>query len=155
MHPFFVQALEALQPLILAGLTYLAATLALAIRNKVKNAYLQETLVRLNDTAFDVVMEFEQTMVNEYREAAKDGKLDAEEVAEIKAHALGKLKNHFGPKGLDELRKILGFDSQKKFDEFLSGKLESQLRQMKDAAVEMFGEVVTSSPDEEKKEQSE
>ncbi len=124
-------AIDALAPLLFAIVSWLAFKLAGLIQAHVSNHAAQTALLRLNDAVFDVVRDVEQTVVAAAKDASEDGKLDAADVAAIKAAALGKLKSYLGPKGIAELVKMLGTPSQTAVDTMLASKIEAAVHDLK------------------------
>lgn len=96
--------------------------------------YLRGVLLRLNEAAFDIVSELEESTVSHLREMSADGKLDSDDVAELRAEALGALKAHLGAKGIGELERILDRDA---VERLLRAHLESAVSEMKDFEPEM------------------
>jgi hypothetical protein len=98
-----ITALQVLSPVFIALLGLVAKKLHDLIAARVRNEKLNGILTRLNDTAWTVVTEVEQTIVSKL-----DPKNPAVGLAAAKAAALANLKTHLGRRGLDELKRILG-----------------------------------------------
>ena len=126
---------EILSPLLVAGLTWVSVKVADLVRAKVKNTYLEGTLVRLNDTVFTVVKDMNQTVVKGIK-AAKDPdspggtSLTKEEKNSIKSQAMSEVKALLGIKGLGELAKVLGL-SDGSVHQFIGAKIEAAVADTK------------------------
>jgi len=124
---------EIVLPVLLAGLTWASAKLAMYIRAKVKNEYLKGALVRLNDAVLAAVKEAQQVAVGGLKAANADGKITAEEKAKIKDDVLAVVRSHLGMKGLAEIAKVLGLDNAA-MESLLSSKVEAAVYDVKAAA---------------------
>jgi hypothetical protein len=122
--------LEILLPILVAGLTWASAKLASFINAKVKNEYLKGTLARLNDAVLASVKEAQQVAVQGLKEANKDGKVTKEEAAKIKEDVLAVVKSHLGMRGLQELARVLGLDTEG-VQKLLSSKIEAAVHDIK------------------------
>lgn len=110
---------------ILASIVALVfARLSSLIAAHAKNARVEGVLKRLNDTVFNVVMAIEQTTVAAAKKVATEGKLDRAAAETIKQAALDEVKSHLGPKGLAELKDVLGIH-ELELDAFLGQRIES------------------------------
>lgn len=127
-----VQLLPLLGTILLALMSMGAAKLVALIQAKTKNEWLKTALVRATDAVFQAVHFVEQTMAAKLKDAASDGKISAEEGAQLKAAALDAVKSYLGDNGMKELMSILGFDSPS-LDKFLSDKIEASISQIKQA----------------------
>jgi hypothetical protein len=87
------------------------------INANVRNTYLQNVLLRVDDLALTVVKEVQQTMDG----ASGDQK---------KTAALETLRSHLGPKGLAEVMHVLGLDDGG-LQSFLTSKLEANVHDVK------------------------
>jgi len=130
----FMQVLPLITPLVIAGLGYLSKLLADLIRAKTRNEYLSSVLVRLNVAVLDVVKAIEQNVVKEIKRANEDGKITDEEKQTIKSIALNSVKSYLGVKGLAQLGKILGLDSNA-IDSMIETKIESAVLDLKKTQV--------------------
>ena len=81
------------------------------LHRKTKSEYLSDLIYRLEDTVRNVVRELQQTVVDGLKKRSADGKLTAEDAAEIRSEALAKVKSYVGPKGLAELARLLGMNA--------------------------------------------
>lgn len=125
------QIVDALVPLVVTLVGLLFSWLTATIRSKVKSEQARGVLLRLSEQARDVVLELEQTWAGQLRTAAKDGKLDATEVAELKHAALANLKGYLGERGRDEALKVLGFQDEAELENLLRAKLEAEVAKLR------------------------
>ena len=116
-----------LSPLLIAGLSWLSLKVAGLINEKVKSQALQSILIKLDTAIFSVIGDLEQTVVQKLKEASKDGKLSPEEIADIKATVLAKLKGYVS---FDELGKLLGATD---VAGFVASRVESAVGQLRRA----------------------
>lgn len=108
----------------LLGMLGLVFPKALAwLKAHTKNMRYAGALARLAELTFKVVLELNQTVVEQLK---KDGKWNKEEAAKIKALALTKIKSYLGPAGLAELCEVLGLDP-KLVDELIGSYIEAQV----------------------------
>lgn len=126
-------ALQVLSPVLVAGLTWLAARLAALIRVRVANEYLRGVLLRLGDATLTATKELQQTVVDEIKAASADGKISADERRRIKAAAIANVKSHLGPKGVAEFGRILGL-ADSALDALIAAKVEAAVHDLRIAA---------------------
>jgi len=97
------------------------------IAAKITNEKVEGILLRLEDFVTNVVLELDQTIVDQLK---KDGKWNAEEAAKVKALALEKVKSYLGADGVHEALVILGIDAPT-FEKLLSSLIEACVRENK------------------------
>lgn len=102
------QSAEPLMGLAAAALTWLCAWASRWFYVRAKNERVKGILLRLNDAAGTAVAEIEQSAVKALKAASPDGKLTAATAAAVKDAAITSLKGHLGPKGVEELKTVLG-----------------------------------------------
>lgn len=125
----FAYIWELLAVALVPGIAWVFAKLGTWLKSKIKNETLANMMARFTEAIGNLVMEAEQTSVAAIK-AAKDlnspggTKLTKEEAKQIKNEVLQKFKDLWGPKGLDILAKILGFDSEG-VEDFISSKIEA------------------------------
>ena len=100
------RAWVAIAPVLIAALSYLSMKAAQLLQAKVKNEYLRGVLTRLDDALYTAVLEVQQVVVDRIK--AESGKLDEAARARIKAAALDAVRAYFGPKGLEQVGRVLG-----------------------------------------------
>ncbi len=125
-----LKVFEALSPLLLAALTWVAAKAAQYIAAKVKNEYVRGVLVRLDDAVLAAVREVQQVTVEAIKAGSADGKLTPEERARVKQAAIDSVKSHLGMKGIAELAKILGLEGGA-IEKLLSTRVEAAVHDLK------------------------
>lgn len=144
------KAVELLMPLLLAVLSYLSYAATKWVNSKVSNEYLAGALSRLNDAVGTAVRETQQTMADEIKAAAEDGKIDAEEAKELKAHAVKAVKDYIGKKGMAELERII---DRAAIEKMIEAKIEAFLHDRKLVMLPLpNGDVVPASIEEEDEE---
>jgi len=119
------QSAEPLMGLAAAGLTWLCAWASRWFYVHAKNERVKGILVRLNDAAATAVGEMEQSAVKALKAASPDGKLTPATAAAVKDAAITSLKGHLGPKGLEELKTVLGVAD---VEAALSSRIESAVK---------------------------
>lgn len=128
MRPALEQILQQLIPPLVVALSGLLCVLigfaTNYIASKTKNAKIQAALNRLDTVVDDAVKSAQQTIIG----SIKPGDDLAKSLAEAKAAALASVESHYGPKGIDELKTVLGWDDLEKN---LSTKLEAKVHDLK------------------------
>lgn len=96
------------------GATFIAAAATalggVVARSFLNQAWLRGLLERMIVEAKNAVLEVQQTYVDEVLRAKADGVLTKEEAVHARNIAILALKSNIGPKGLQRLIRILGFD---------------------------------------------
>ena len=110
--PKTMEIYDLLYPLVGILITWLSGVAASQIRARAKNEKLAGVLMRLNDSITTVVRSMNQTLVQEYRKAKVDGKLNKEEAEQIKGEALAEITELWGYKGMLEAQKVLGISEE-------------------------------------------
>lgn len=123
-------ALPILQPILVLVLTWLSALAANWIRVNIKHQYLRSVLLRLDDTALAVVKELQQTVVDDLKAAAEDGKLEKDEIEDLRKRAVERVTAHLGERGVEEARRVLGVDS---VAGLIESKLEAAVRDLRES----------------------
>jgi hypothetical protein len=132
-EPLLQQALNHLVPLVVTLIAALIASATQALRSKLKSDQARDMLLRLSEQASDVVHELEQTLAGQLRAAAQDGKIDAAEVAGLKAAALANFKAYLGERGQADALKVLGFKDELELEAVLRSKLEAEVAKLRAA----------------------
>jgi hypothetical protein len=125
---------QALSPVLLAALTWVAARAAQLIHAKVRGEYLRGVLLRLDDAVMAATREVHQVVVEELKAASTDGRLTPEERARVKARAVETVRSHLGMRGVAELAKVLGLDDGG-VEKILSTRVEAAVHDLKRARV--------------------
>jgi hypothetical protein len=97
-------------PVLFALLLLLSARIERAILMHVRQTELRSLLLRLNDAVFDAVGLIQQTVVVGLKEAAKDGRLTAEERRQVAGMAAQRARDLLGEEGVQRVREVLGTD---------------------------------------------
>jgi hypothetical protein len=128
-----LSALQILSPVLLAGLTWLAARVAALIRVRIESEYLRGALIRLDDAILTATKELQQTVVAEVKAAAADGKITPAERERIKRTAVTNAKSHLGPRGIAEIARVLGLPNGA-LDDLIGSKVEAAVHDLRLAA---------------------
>ncbi len=130
MKPILDQLVVQLMPYVVTALGgLLCALVAYAIsflKSKTKNAKAQSALDRLDQVMEDSVKATQQKVVA----AIKPGDNMTQAFADAKAAAIDSAKSHYGPQGIAELKKVLGWDDAL-LDKNLDTKVEAKVHDMK------------------------
>ncbi len=121
-----------LVPFAATGIHWLGARAGELIQAKVKNERLRAALLRLDDAVVTAVKDVEQTLVVEYRELARDGKLSREDRRRLKETAVRKVKTFLGSAGLKELGNVLDV-WELSVEDLIGAKVEATILDMKTA----------------------
>jgi len=113
-----------LVPIVGGLLSALIAYAITYIKNKTKNSTVLSALDRLDQVAEDAVKDAQQRIVS----SIKPNDNLATTLAEAKTSAVDAVKSHYGAKGLEELKKVLGWDDLEKN---LSTKIEAKVHDLK------------------------
>ncbi len=97
---------------------------------RVQNETLASTLLWLNDVVRTVVLELAQTIAEEIRTMAADGKIDSMERDRLRQLALERTMKILGDAGVEKARAILGLDLRS-FMDFLLSKVEAKVFEIK------------------------
>lgn len=122
------QILNVLVPVVVTLLGLLGTWLTKVVTSKLQTEQQRSIALTLSELASDVVLELQQTTVEAAKERARDGKITAEEAADIKQLAVDKLKAMLGPKGKAKALKAFGFDDDAQLEAFISTKIEAEVR---------------------------
>lgn len=137
--------IEIVSPFLVAALAWAGAKFAGWLGTKTKNEYLQGLMLRLNEGVFTAVKGVQQSYVDAIKRGRADGHLsDVEKKAAVN-QALGSLKSYLGPKGLDELGKVLGLDGLA-VDQFLGDKIEAAVHDLRASTKAAPGGAPLASP---------
>lgn len=111
------------------------------LQEKAKTNALARVAVRIELKAEAVVAYLNAGMRAKFEEAAKDGKITAEEGAQLRDEALRLLKEFLGKEGLDSIAGVLGLGAGL-VDTFLKGSIEKAVEKANiSAAGKVAGEV--------------
>ena len=121
-----------LVPFAATGIHWLGARAGELIQAKVKNERLGAALLRLEDAVVTAVKDVEQTLVVEYRELARDGKLSREDRRRLKETAVRKVKTFLGSAGVKELGNVLDV-WELSVEDLIGAKVEATILDMKTA----------------------
>ena len=130
-EPQLVQLINALVPVVTLVLTLLGGYLTKVVASKLKTEQQRSIALKFSELASDVVLELQQTTVDGLKAAAKDGKITAEEAADLKHLAVERLKLMLGPKGKASALKAFGFENEGQFEAFIGTKIEAEVRKVR------------------------
>jgi hypothetical protein len=95
------------------------------VKAKVQNESVAGVLERLMTLAFTVVQEVQQTFVSNLTEPT------TEQLAVARDKAVTSLKAYLGPKGIEELKKVLGLDGDTAVERLIITFIESAVHNLK------------------------
>jgi len=121
-----------LVPFTVMGVHWLGSRAGDLIRAKVDNEALRGVLLRLNDAVVTAVKDLEQTLVDQVKAAAEDGRISREERRRIKDKAVRHVKSYLGPTGLKELKDVLGLWDLA-VEDFIGSKVEAAVLDLRRA----------------------
>lgn len=126
------------------GLIIMWASLKLPqwVKAKVKNESVAGVLERLTMLAFTVVQEVQQTFVSNLTEPT------AEQLAAARDKAIAALKSYLGPKGIEELKKVLGLDGDTAVERLIITFIESAVHNLKSAPKPISGMLLETATTE-------
>lgn len=109
------------------GLIIMWASLRLPawVKAKVQNESVAGVLERLMTLAFTVVQEVQQTFVSNLNEPT------TEQLTIARDKAIASLKAYLGPKGIEELKKVLGLDGDTAVERLIITFIESAVHNLK------------------------
>jgi len=123
----------ALTPFAAMGVYWLGVRAGELIQARVDNEALRCVLLRLNDAVVTAVKDLEQSVVDEVKAAAEDGRISREERRRIKEKAVRHVKSYLGPKGLKELGGVLGLWDLA-VEDFIGSKVEAAVLDLRRTA---------------------
>ena len=123
---------QVLVPVAAMGIAWLGRRVGELIQAKVSNETLQGVLIRLDGAVVTAVKDLQQTVVDEAKAAAEDGRISREECRRIKGKAIRQVKSFLGPKGLRELVEVLGL-GELNAEDFIGSKVEASVLDLKRA----------------------
>lgn len=108
-----------------------------------KNTYLAGLLQRLSIIVRDVVIQVENTAIEDLKQKAKDGQLTKEELLEalknIKLNAINQAKEHIKLQGLFELVTTVLFGNEEGLTKWLTDHLETQVATLPPSGLQTNG----------------
>lgn len=143
--PPLVQLMDALVPIVTLVLTLLGGYLTKVVTGNLKTEQQRSIALKFSELASDVVLELQQTTVEGLKHAASDGKITAEDAANLKRLAIEKLKQMLGPKGKESALKAFGFKNEAEFEAFISTKIEAEVRKARATVGRVLSSVLEAS----------
>jgi hypothetical protein len=125
--PILTQLVNALVPIVVALLGLFGSWLMTVVGSKLKSDKARTVAQHLSEVAGEVVLELQQTTVEGLKAAAADGRLSSDEVENLKALAIARVKQHIGEKGKADVLKVFGFDDEAGLDKFIATKVEASV----------------------------
>jgi len=123
---FAVASLKIVLPILVALLGLVAKRVSDLIAAKVTNEKIRGILSRLDQITYTAVNEVEQAYVSNLPDNAT-----VAEMAKAKSAAIESARAHLGPRGLAEIKAVLGLDENGDMDKLLGSYVESRVREMK------------------------
>lgn len=128
MKEILPQLVQALIPLVIAIASWALYAASNWLQAHAKTEYQRGVLARLTEAVSTIVSETQQTTVEALKAAAADGKITAEEAAELKDGAISRVRGYLGKRGLKELETVFDRDM---IDKVIASKIEAEIAQMK------------------------
>lgn len=122
---FGIVALKVILPLLGGVLTWAGVHLQALIKTRVKNERVQGVLSRLETVTEASVKEVEQTFLSELRTVTPA------DLEKAKATAIAKIRSHIGPRGVEELKTVMGYDDHSDVDRLIVTTLEATVHDLK------------------------
>ena len=132
MPEYVLQLLvEILTPVLLALSAWVASELSRWLRTRIRNEQVQAATDRALHVTEVAVAEVAQTFVSSLKEHALDGKLSKEEAQIAVSQAVAIAKTHLGERGVQEVKQVLGFNSDNDLVKYLVSLIEAQISSVK------------------------
>ena len=128
MKEILPQLVQALIPLVIAIASWALYAASNWLQAHAKTEYQRGVLARLTEAVSTIVSETQQTTVEALKAAAADGKITAEEAAELKDGAISRVRGYLGKRGLKELETV--FDREM-IVKVIAYTIEAEIAQMK------------------------
>lgn len=128
MKEILPQLVQALIPLAIAIGTWALYAASNWLQAHAKNEYQRGVIARLTEAVYTIVQETQQTTVGALKAAAKDGKIDAAEAADIKSGAIARVRGYLGKRGIAEMERV--FDREM-VDKIIAAHIEASVAEMK------------------------
>lgn len=125
------QVIIALAPLLMAALTAFVGMGVRWLQSKTKNERVREMERRLAESVMTIVKSVSGSVVQQIKAARADGKVTLEERDAIKRAALAELRVYWGSKGIDEIKKVLGYADDSELDVSVAHDVEEAVYNMK------------------------
>ena len=109
-HDVAVLTAAVLSPLAVGAVSWAATRLSGLMTVRLRGDAQQSALTRIDEAAFTVVREMEQVTVNAFRSASPRGTLGTNIPSLLHRAALGRVRDHLGPKQMSALAQALGLD---------------------------------------------
>lgn len=131
MPPYLAEfTVQLLTPIAAALGAWLVAEVIRLIRSRVANQHLQGALYRATVAVAAAVGKTSQTFVDDLRDPDKPGAWTPDRGREALARAVADSREYLGPRGLAELRAILGSDDEA-VDRWIVGLIEARVQEAK------------------------
>jgi hypothetical protein len=140
----FARAIDALSPVFLAALSWLAIRIAALINTRVKGEKVRAVLHRLDDAVFTAVREVEQVLVVSLKTASADGSLTEAERAEVKDAATKAVRGYVGAKGWLEFGAVLGL-SNDELERVLAARVEAAVYDLRGHPARVLSNVLRTA----------
>lgn len=124
---FWMNAAIALIPVLVVFFTGLISVGITFLKSKINNDKVDAALSRLEYSIDTIIKSLSQTTVDAMKAKAADGKLTSEEIDEVRELFWDEFTAYWGPKGIEELKKILGLASDEALKKVTSHGVEAQL----------------------------
>jgi hypothetical protein len=128
-----LKALEALSPLLMAAVGWVATRLAQLINSRTRSEAMRSALLRVEEIVFAAVREVQQLLVDDLKARSPDGRLGPADRERVKQAALATVRAELGSRGIAELARVLG-TPQNALDHVLATRIEAAVHEMRRGA---------------------
>lgn len=128
---FWLNAAIAFIPVLVAVLTGLIGVGISFLKTKVNNEKVNAMLDRLDGSIDTIIKSLSQTTVEAMKAKAADGKLTSDEIAEVREAFWDEFTSYWGVKGINELKNVLGLESDEALKKVASHAVEARVFEIK------------------------
>ena len=129
--PLLAQVVNQLAPIVVSIVGMLGGWVLLELKKRISNARALDVINKVSSLTETVVLDLEQTVIANLRDAAADGTITATEAEQAKVIALAKVKSYLGPKGKKEALAAFGFQDDSDLDAFINSHIEAAVAKAK------------------------
>lgn len=117
-------------PIVLVLGAWMSVEVVRLIRTRVRNQNVANALIRLEHAVGTAVGSVSQSYISELKKRSEDGRLSKEDAVIAQAMAIKEAKTYLGPRGLEELRGVIGTGDDA-LDKWITGLIEAKIAEAK------------------------